>query len=120
MDNSTKPIQTITFAVSDVAIAANPLYEMKYPIWLAVRLYGPAMAYSHRSASLIRVNTSHSFLVAAFQAFKEHRPLIISPDHIWLLILQAFAVHVRQNAEELRHKFVAHDGKKELIDLSSG
>ena len=38
-----------------------------------------------------------------------------SREHIWLLILQSVAVHVDQNAEKLRNKYVEHDGQKELL-----
>ena len=31
---------------------------------------------------------------------------------IWLQILQGLASHVNANAEELRHHFVTHEGKK--------
>merc|ERR1719491_1376190 len=58
---------------------------------------------------------SCSFIVAATQAWSEHHPLKLKPEHIWLLILQSTAVHVDQNAEKLRQKFVNFEGKKELL-----
>ncbi|MBQ0047907.1 MAG: DUF4419 domain-containing protein [Prevotellaceae bacterium] len=44
-------------------------------------------------------------------AYAHHRPLILSPDDVWLCISQGFAQHVNQNAEALRDKLVSHEGK---------
>ena len=46
--------------------------------------------------------------------FAEHRPLVLSPDMIWLLISQTIAGHVRRNSERLRRKFVDFDGQMDL------
>jgi len=55
------------------------------------------------------------FAKAVHAAFYDHHPLILSPDIIWLTIAQGLANHVDQNAEALRHKFVGHEGQKEII-----
>ena len=52
-------------------------------------------------------------------AFAEHRPVKISPDDIWLLICQQFGEYVKQNAEQLRGKFVNHHGDMDLFVESS-
>ena len=57
---------------------------------------------------------SHAFLDAALLAFNHHRPLVLKPTHIWLMITQGLASHVLDNAEALRDKWVMHDGKKEI------
>lgn len=44
-------------------------------------------------------------------AYAQHRPLVLSPDDVWLCISQGFAQHVNQNAETLRDKLVFHEGK---------
>lgn len=54
------------------------------------------------------------FLQTVENCFNGHLPLAISPDHIWTLIAQGFADHVRKNAEELRSRFVNFQGKTEL------
>lgn len=45
-------------------------------------------------------------------AYNQHRPLALSPDAIWVTLMQGFGMHVNANAEELRHCFVQHEGKK--------
>ena len=47
-------------------------------------------------------------------AYKNHRPITISPDIFWLLIIQAFSNHVSNCSEKLRHMFVNFKGKKNL------
>lgn len=47
-------------------------------------------------------------------AYKNHRPITISPDIFWLLITQAFSNHVSSCPEKLRHMFVNFKGKKNL------
>lgn len=56
----------------------------------------------------------HPLIEAVHLAFSEHRPLVLSPDCIWLTIVQGFAYHVHENAEALRHRIVAHDEKMTL------
>lgn len=62
---------------------------------------------------------SHPVLYAATRAYGEHRPLVLSPDMIWLMIAQGFAQHVDLNAEKLRPYLVDFDGKKH-INVSDG
>lgn len=47
--------------------------------------------------------------------FAEHRPIVLSPDMIWLVIAQSIASHIKSNAEFLRKIIVNHDGIKTLI-----
>ena len=63
--------------------------------------------------SLIFFGTN-SFYNGMINAFASHRAVVLSPDVIWLLISQGFAVHVNLNSEELRDKIVYHQGKKTL------
>jgi hypothetical protein len=57
----------------------------------------------------------HSFFQGMYQAYSDHRPFVLSPDMIWLLISQGFAQHVSNNAEELRKYFVDFDGRLSLV-----
>lgn len=57
----------------------------------------------------------HSFFSGMFEAYANHRPFVLSPDMIWLLLSQGFAQHVNANAEALRHHFVDFEGKVTLI-----
>ena len=57
----------------------------------------------------------NSFFNGMYQAYADHRPFVLSPDMIWLLINQGFAQHVNANHESLRKYFVNFSGKESLI-----
>ena len=57
----------------------------------------------------------NSFFCGMYQAYADHRPFVLSPDMIWLLINQGFAQHVNANHESLRKYFVNFSGKESLI-----
>ena len=44
------------------------------------------------------IATPHAFYDAMFEAYAHHRPVVLSPDMIWLLIAQGFAQHINKNA----------------------
>src|SRR5262249_39725078 len=56
-----------------------------------------------------------AFALAAHEAFYRHHSLTISPDMVWLCLAQGFAHHVAANAEQLRGRFVSHQGKEKLV-----
>jgi hypothetical protein len=56
----------------------------------------------------------HPLIDAVHRAFSDHRPLVLSPDSIWLTIVQGFAHHLQENPEAFRDRIVSHHGKKEL------
>ena len=60
---------------------------------------------------------NHSFIDGMLQSFKMHKSITLSPDIIWLLIVQGFSYHVAANAEKLRSLFVSFEGKQELTVL---
>ena len=55
-----------------------------------------------------------SFISSSIDAWAHHYPIRFKPEHIWLVILQAVAVHVEKNAEKLRKKYVNHKGQMTL------
>jgi len=56
----------------------------------------------------------HPLIEAVHLAFSEHRPLILSPDSIWLTIAQGFGHHIHEHADDLRAQLVKHTGRKTL------
>lgn len=133
-----------TFAVSDVSPATRPLLEVPYkksvesllafdipdemlerarkfeerfgmkydlpwqpptrPVEACTRYHGRLVAHVH----------AHPVLEAVHLAFAGHRPLTLSPDAVWLMIAQGVANHIGLNAEALRSRFVAHEGRAKL------
>jgi len=63
---------------------------------------------------LAYINSKTPVLNGFYLAHSNHYPIRIKPDHIWLLIVQAFSNHVNANSEALRNQFVNFEGKKTL------
>lgn len=118
----------VTFPVCEVEPAEEALNEVPYHdviTYLAERdkhnsgtgqdAPEPRLdAYGRQPYPLVPTHGNHPFVVSAHQAYAQHRPLAISPDMIWLLLLQGFAAHVDANGEALRHHFVQHEGRQVL------
>ncbi|XOV67389.1 MAG: DUF4419 domain-containing protein [Fluviicola sp.] len=47
-------------------------------------------------------------------AFDEHRPLVLSPDDIWLTICQAFGNHIAVTSEEMKESMVVAGAPEEI------
>lgn len=100
-----------TFQVDDVAPATTRL-----PTRQLGDLWHDTLALGGDPATpVIDHGKTHPLLAAVGIAFAQHRPLILSPDAVWLTIAQGVAQHVRLNAEALRPRLVRHDGRKPLI-----
>ena len=56
----------------------------------------------------------NNILQGFYSAYENHLPIRLTPDIIWLLIVQGFAQHVNFNSEQLRNSFVNFEGKKTL------
>lgn len=55
------------------------------------------------------------FFQTVVRAYAEHRPLVLSPDMVWVLISQGFARYVNAHPEEMRNQIVSHTGKMDLV-----
>ena len=56
-----------------------------------------------------------NFYKCMVQAYADHRPLVLSPDMVWLIISQGFSRYVNAHTEEMRNLLVSHEGKMELV-----
>ncbi|MHB2017538.1 MAG: DUF4419 domain-containing protein [Candidatus Xenobia bacterium] len=108
-----------TFLVADVTPATQP--EHTFPVRkLIARWFGPPLGCSESMQPVRHYEPVHTLLHAARLAFLEHRPLVLSPDVIWLTLLHGFATHVNQHAEALRPLLVAHSERLTLrVDATS-
>jgi hypothetical protein len=104
----------VTFAVSDVDTATKPLPELPYHEVVTAFLGGPVEACSHYHGRLVANVRSHPLIAALHAAFSLHHPISISPDIVWLTLTQGLAHHVNANAEQLRQKFVRHEGNVKI------
>ncbi len=59
---------------------------------------------------LTRGGADHSLVSAVYLAFSEHRPLVLTPDAVWITLAQGFAQHINHHANALRSRVVTHKG----------
>jgi hypothetical protein len=102
---------TTTFDVDAVEINRTPWKKIPQATLLEAMVQGPSEAGSGLDRSVCDVAPNHQLMRAVSLAFARHYPLVLSPDAIWLTIAQGLAVHINKNAEKVRKKFVAHEGK---------
>lgn len=69
---------------------------------------------------VVNCDDNKAFFNTILFSYLGHRPLVLSPDMIWLLIEQGFANHVNANHKKLRSKFVDFEGKKDLSVVVEG
>jgi Domain of unknown function (DUF4419) len=126
----------ITFAVDDVAPAPSPLSARDLP--LASLATGRILGASPATLSLVEPGGSprrrthgsppedrmNALVQAVDLAFNKHRPLRLTPDVVWITLAQGFSIHVRENAEALRARFVRHEGREKVpvtvVDVPAG
>merc|ERR1719295_2483702 len=111
---------SLTFWPTPDCEVSEGLRTEKVSMWKAAKaanISGKLEASSDPNVDVIQHggrNPICSFINASMTAWSMHYPFRFKPEHIWLLILQGVAVHVDQNAEKLRKKYVSHEGKMTL------
>jgi hypothetical protein len=105
----------VCFAVDDVEPAAERLPTQAMQTQWEQRLSSQFLSLSHDMAfPTISDQGIHPLIHAVQAAFDQHRPLLLTPDVIWITLAQGFAQHVNNHAETLRPRFVQHQGKQRL------
>merc|ERR1719295_2251096 len=117
---------SLTFWPTPDCEVSEGLRTEKVSMWKAAKaanISGKLEASSDPNVDVVQSggrSTICSFIEASVTAWSNHYPIRFKPEHIWLLILQGVAVHVDQNAEKLRKKYVNHEGKKTLTVRRDG
>lgn len=57
----------------------------------------------------------NGFVQGVQYAYAEHRPLVISPDMVWLLIAQGFSIHVNEKYDSLKSMVFTSDKPRDII-----
>src|SRR5262245_7813815 len=102
----------VTFAVDDVQASTDRLPTTVLLDVMRKKLSRDVLLSPAATRSVATWSSSRNPLVDAVDlAFSRHLPLVLSPDVVWLTILQGFSHHVRENAESLRGRLVRHQGR---------
>jgi hypothetical protein len=103
------------FQVADVEPATAPLETLSSAEFLNKLAQSTVLVNPTPTIRAVAAADFHPLIAAAATAFKQHYPLVISPDMIWLAILQGIAQHVNNHREHLRHRLVHHNTRIELV-----
>jgi len=95
--------------LSDISANQNDIKMDKFPFGIVAKSKLPNELVSYGY---------HSFFDGIYRAYADHRPIVLSPDMIWLLISQGFAHHINADPEKMRHYFVDFSGKLSLVVAS--
>lgn len=110
-------LKAVTFEVADVEPSSIILNEQS----IFEHFRDRALGWSHRGCTFIEGSlTNNPLLVAAHASFLNHYPLTLSPDVIWLTLVQGLSQHIEADSEALRHHFVSFPGKFTLRVESEG
>jgi hypothetical protein len=116
-----KPSAGVTFRVHDVEAVRTQLETCKTRDsiqWILEnvekRYDSPVLSCSDYNSNVLSKIEYNALVGAVHIAFAEHRPLTLSPDAIWIAILQGLAQHVHIHSEKLRPLLVSHKGRKDL------
>ncbi|WP_437289907.1 DUF4419 domain-containing protein [Sorangium sp. So ce406] len=103
-----------TIVVADVEPATAPLPEFQSEAAIQSLLVAPIEAtYRHRLPLVGRTDL-HPLVQAAYTAFTQRYPLVLSPDVIWFCLARGFTLHLAAS-EEQRRRFVSEDHEFELV-----
>ncbi len=108
-ESKTKPV---IFKVSDCELSDVPLKTRPAKIALGEVLGGDLEAFSPEADEdwiERKFELKHPFLLAAHLSFAEHRPLALSPDMIWQLLIMQASVEVNADPEKYRELFATHE-----------
>ena len=103
----------VTFAVHDVAVATKPRHEVDPKHAIEMLSGVPLEACSDYRGTLVPCRF-HPLVEATWIAYNEHRPLVLSPDIVWLAVAGGLSAHIGEHSEELRPRFVSHAGTMTL------
>jgi len=100
--------------VSNVPIALRPLQETDYGEALKSFANWEVEYYPQSSPNTIVQTRMHPFIAGLHYSFSHHRPFRITPDMVWLMILQGVSKHIHYNKDELQSELVNFTGTQKI------
>lgn len=76
--------------------------------------YCPLLASSFDDDRIVGDFGYNSFFFGMCEAYAHHRPVVLTPDAVWILICQGFANHINFNSNQFREMLVNLEGKEQL------
>jgi len=107
---------SITFNIEDLEPPGELLEEK--PLSKVLEQFAAKIESSSRVGYDLVPMGYHPFLYSMYRAYAEHRPFVLSPDMIWLVICQGFSHHINFNAHKEHHLF-PNLKKKQVLTITS-
>lgn len=106
---------SVTFPILSVVKPQSNLIETTYKNAIEIRTNAIIESYpiSQKNVKLVATDV-HAFISTLHISFAQHRPIVISPDMIWLLIMQGASLHIQENKDSLKRKLVNFENSKEF------
>ncbi|MCQ2068287.1 MAG: DUF4419 domain-containing protein [Bacteroidaceae bacterium] len=105
----------VTFKVEDVEIADDLLPEKNGENlgrkWAEGK---PYLGSSFADKSLVD-GDDNAFFSMVCLAYAQHRPIVLSPDIMWIIICNGYSQYVNRDPESFRQYLVGHEGKETLL-----
>lgn len=105
----------VSFHVADVTPGNLRLPETTLRAMFERTAHTHLLTCANADQKLVEGGDFHPLIAAAAVAYKQHFPLTLSPDMLWLTILQGVAQHVANQPEAFRSRLVSHQTKIELV-----
>jgi hypothetical protein len=105
----------VIFPVANVVRGTKRLPEISSRLALERTAQTKVISCPSPEGKVVEAGDFHGLIAAAAIAYQQHYPLALSPDVIWLTILQGVAQHVANHSETLRSRMVSHQTKIELV-----
>jgi hypothetical protein len=96
----------ITFQVAEVALASEPLGTLKTKAAAEVLLRRRLEAASDYTDDCVANITGNPLIYAAKFAHSQHRPLVLTPDMIWLTLCQGLVHHADEHWDSVSKQIV--------------
>ena len=113
---------SVTFSVEDVKIAKDLLPVMNGKDlalnWLEWSERDSYLGSSFADMTLVDGGDNPFFSMVCL-AYAHHRPIILTPDAMWILICHGFSQYVNHDPDKFRDYLVSHQGKETLLIQTS-
>ena len=105
----------VRFEVADVVPAVKPLPRAALRAVFESGARNKLLICHEAKRRVVEADQFHPLIAAAALAYKHHYPLTLTPDALWLAVLQGVAQHIQNHSETLRSRLVQHRTKIELV-----
>jgi hypothetical protein len=78
------------------------------------KVYSSLLGHNDELGEQFKPYIDNGFLTTCTLAYKYHGDLELWSEHIKLLVLQAFSLHIKENSHKFRSMLVSHDNKKTI------